>query len=44
MDKPTPKQMKEWTEDIKRKMEERKKDIANGKIITKENEHTGISK
>ena len=36
MDKPTPQQMKEWIEDIKRKMEERKKVIADCKIITKD--------
>ena len=46
MEKPTPETMKEWIEDIKRKMEDRKKVIADGKIITKDkdNEDTGISK
>ena len=46
MDKPTPEQMKEWIEDIKRKHEERKKAIADGTIITKDkgNEDPGIRK
>lgn len=43
--KPTPQEMKEWIEEIKRKHEARKRAIADGKIITKEskeNENTGI--
>ena len=46
MEKPTSETMKEWIEDIKRKAAERKKAIADGKIINKDkdNEDTGISK